>query len=135
MLHFGRLRILVLVDHVLGKTLGHKAADFRLHPCRHERSQVLAGIAVQHQLVVDDLVGRRRGHLARREALGRDGRQHGTLGKERVDRQMLGRNAAAMARTQHPTDLLWRLTKVDGGTAAGSNSSVNGSGLTRSGAA
>jgi len=63
-LDLGRLRVLVLVDHVLGQAFGHEPAHLGLHPVGHERGQVLAGVAVEHQLVVDDLVGRGRRHLA-----------------------------------------------------------------------
>jgi hypothetical protein len=51
-----RLRVLVLVDHVLVQALGHQLLGLRLHPCRHERRHVQPGVAVEHQLVVDDLV-------------------------------------------------------------------------------
>ena len=49
------LRVLVLVDHVLRRAFRHQQFGFRLHPRRHERREIEAGIAVQHQLVVDDL--------------------------------------------------------------------------------
>ena len=63
-LDLGRLRVLVLVDHVLVEALGHQLLGLRLHPGRHERRDVQARVAVEHQLVVDDLVRDVRGHLA-----------------------------------------------------------------------
>ena len=57
------LRILVLVDHVLVEALGHEPLGLRLHPRRDKRREVQAGVAVEHQLVVDDLVGDVRRHL------------------------------------------------------------------------
>jgi hypothetical protein len=52
-----RLRVLVLVDHVLVETLGHQPLGLRLHPGSHEGRDVHTRVPVQHQLVVDDLVG------------------------------------------------------------------------------
>ena len=65
-LELGGLRVLVLVDHVLVEALGHERLRLRLHPGGDERRQVEAGVAVDHQLVVDDLVG----HVRRNLALG-----------------------------------------------------------------
>ena len=48
-----RLRILVLVDHVLVDGEVHQPVDLRFLPRLTERRQVLAGIAVEHQLVGD----------------------------------------------------------------------------------
>ena len=56
-LELGRLRVLVLVDHVLVEALGHQLLGLRLHPGADERGEVHARVAVEHQLVVDDLVG------------------------------------------------------------------------------
>jgi hypothetical protein len=47
----GRLRVLILVDHVLAEALGHEHFRLRLHPGGHEGGQVEAGVAVQDQLV------------------------------------------------------------------------------------
>ena len=66
------LRILVLVDHVLVEALGHQRPGLRLHPGRHERREVQPRVAVDHQLVVDDLVGDVGRQLARREGVTRD---------------------------------------------------------------
>ncbi len=63
-LEVGCLRVLVLVDHVLVEALGHELLGLRLHPRGDERGQVQARVAVEHQLVVDDLVGDVAGHLA-----------------------------------------------------------------------
>jgi hypothetical protein len=48
--------ILVLVDHVLVDALVHQLMDLRVQPGLAEGRQVLAGVAVQHQLVVHHLV-------------------------------------------------------------------------------
>ena len=56
-LELGRLRVLVLVDHVLVEAVTHQLSRLRLHPGRHEGGQVEAGVAVQHQLIGDHLVG------------------------------------------------------------------------------
>ena len=64
-LHEGRLRILVLVDHVLVERLRHELLGIGVHARGHERRQVEARVAVQHELVVDDLVGDLGGHLVR----------------------------------------------------------------------
>ena len=72
-LDLGGLGVLVLVDHVLRGALGHEQLGLGLHPGRHERREVEPGVAVQHQLVVDDLEGG-----PRRHALGRRSRRRGT---------------------------------------------------------
>ena len=66
------LRVLVLVDHVLVDALGHELPGLRLHPGGDERGQVEAGVAVEHQLVVDDLVGDVGAKLAVGDAVSRD---------------------------------------------------------------
>ena len=73
-LDLGGLRVLVLVDHVLVEALGHELLGLRLHPGRDERRDVQARVAVEHQLVVDDLVRDVRGHLAVRELVARNRR-------------------------------------------------------------
>jgi hypothetical protein len=55
-LELGGLRVLVFVDHVLVEALGHELLGLGLHPRGHERGHVQPGVAVEHQLVVDDLV-------------------------------------------------------------------------------
>jgi len=59
-LHGGGLRVFVLVDHVLVERLGHQLVGERVHVGGHEGRDVQAGVAVEHEFVVDDLVG----HLA-----------------------------------------------------------------------
>ena len=58
-----RLRVLVLVDHVLVEALRHQLLRLRLHPGGDEGGEVHARVAVEHQLVVDDLVGDVGGYL------------------------------------------------------------------------
>ncbi len=58
------LRVLVLVDHVLIERFRVQLGRLGLHPGRDECRQVLAGVAVQQELVVDDLVGGVGLHLA-----------------------------------------------------------------------
>ena len=72
-LDLGGLRVLVLVDHVLVEALGHELLGLRLHPRRHERGHVQPRVAVEHQLVVDDLVRDVRRHLALRKRVAGDG--------------------------------------------------------------
>ena len=69
------LRVLVLVDHVLVEALRHEPLGLRLHPGRDERCDVQARVPVQHQLVVDDLVGDVRRELSLRERVTRDARR------------------------------------------------------------
>ena len=63
-----RLRILILVDHVLVDGVDHQLSRLAFHPRRAERRQVLAGVAVEHQLVADQPVGGSRGHLVFRHS-------------------------------------------------------------------
>ena len=60
------LRVLVLVDHVLVERLHVELRRLRLHPRGDERREVLARVAVEEQLVVDDLIRRLGHHLRRR---------------------------------------------------------------------
>ncbi len=55
-----RLRILVLVDHVLVDALVHQLTDLGRDPGRAEGREVLPRVAVEQQLVVDERVGDRR---------------------------------------------------------------------------
>jgi hypothetical protein len=61
------LSVLILVDHVLVEALGHQPVGLGLHPGGDERRHVQAGIPVQHQLVVNDLVGNVGGELSTRQ--------------------------------------------------------------------
>ena len=56
-LELGRLRILVLVDHVLVDGEIHDLVDLGLLPGLAERRQVLARVAVQEKFVLHDLEG------------------------------------------------------------------------------
>ena len=76
------LRVLVLVDHVLVEALGHQTLGLWLHPRRHERRHVEARVAVEHELVVDDLVRHVRRHLVLGERVPWD-----ALSLERVKRR------------------------------------------------
>ena len=55
-LELRRLRILILVDHVLIRRLCHQLGGVGRHPSRHERSQVQAGAAVEQQLVRHEVI-------------------------------------------------------------------------------
>ena len=57
LLQFGSLGIFVLVDDVLVGAFLHQAPRLRLHPGAHESGQVEAGVSIEHQVVVDELVG------------------------------------------------------------------------------
>jgi hypothetical protein len=83
-----RLRVLVLVDHVLVEGLGVELCRLRLHPCGHERRQVLPRVPVEQELVVDHLVGGVRLHLA----VGDPPAGHGGLAvarEQRVDADLI----------------------------------------------
>ena len=56
-LDLGRLRVLVLVDHVLVDRQVHEPVHLRLLPGLAERGQVLTGVAVEHELVGHDREG------------------------------------------------------------------------------
>ena len=90
-LDLGGLRVLVLVDHVLVEALGHQPLGLRLHPGADERRDVEARVAVEHQLVVDDLVRDVSGKFVGRELVPRD-----ACRLEREHRVPLDRGAARM---------------------------------------
>src|SRR5579871_6708939 len=69
---FGGLRVLVLVDHVLGGTLGHQHVGLWLHPRGDERGQVQPGVAVEDQLIPHDLQRRTGQHALLRQPVPRD---------------------------------------------------------------
>ena len=52
-----RLRVLILVNHVLIDAFRHQLRHLRFRPGLAECSQVLAGVAVKHQLIVNNGVG------------------------------------------------------------------------------
>ena len=82
-LDLGRVRIFVLVDQVLVEALRHQLLGLRFHPSRHERCQVESRIAVQHQLVVNQVVRDVGIELAFRELVLGDRVVHGVA---RIDR-------------------------------------------------
>ena len=63
-LDLGGARVLVLVDHVLVRRLDEEPARVIVHPGADEGGQVETGVAVEHRLVVDDLVRGLRQRLA-----------------------------------------------------------------------
>jgi hypothetical protein len=71
-LQLRRLRVLVLVDHVLVDALSHEPLGLRLHPCGDEGGHVETRVPVEHQFVVDDLVGHIGRHLVPRQLMPRD---------------------------------------------------------------
>ena len=76
----GGLRVLVLVDHVLGERLAHELLGLGLHPGGDEGREVQAGVAVEHELVVDQVVGRARLHLLGGDLEARNGAGQRTTG-------------------------------------------------------
>jgi hypothetical protein len=52
---FGRQRILVLVDHVFVDREVHDLVDLRLFPGLAEGREILAGVAVEKQFVLNHL--------------------------------------------------------------------------------
>jgi hypothetical protein len=56
-LKLGGLRILILVDHVLGVALGHQLLGLLFHPGSDERGQVEPGVAVEDELITYHLQG------------------------------------------------------------------------------
>ena len=76
------LRVLILVDHVLGQAFRHQLRGLRFHPGGHERGQVEPGVAVQHQLVPYHLQRGVRQHAVLGQLVLRDG----VLGGADVDR-------------------------------------------------
>ena len=87
-LELRRLRILVLVDHVLVEALRHQLLGLRLHPRGHERGEIHPRVAVEHQLVVDDLVGGVGRHLTGRKLVARD--RAAVHAEERLDGEIFG---------------------------------------------
>src|ERR1700722_5378785 len=50
------LRIFILVDHVLVGGLVHQLLDFSFDPGRAESGEILLGVAVEYELIVDGLI-------------------------------------------------------------------------------
>src|SRR5262249_28070810 len=82
-----RLRVLVLVDHVLVERLGDQPGGLRLHPRGDERRHVQPGVAVERELVVDDLVRRVGVHGRVRHAVPRDAVELAETRALRADRE------------------------------------------------
>ena len=80
---YSSLSIMFLSKHSAISCVG-----LRLHPGGHERREVQPRVAVEHQLVVDDLVRDVGRHLAARELEAGD--RAGVHRDERLDRQILG---------------------------------------------
>ena len=57
LLQFGGLGIFVLIDDVLIGAFLHQPPCLRLHPGAHKGGQIQASVAIEHQVVVDQLVG------------------------------------------------------------------------------
>jgi hypothetical protein len=51
------LGILILVDEILFSTFLHQAAGLGLHPGANEGGQIEPGVAIEEQMVVDELIG------------------------------------------------------------------------------
>ena len=102
-LELGRLRVLVLVDHVLVEALGHQHLGLRLHPGGHERGQVEPRVAVEHQLVVHRAGRRRRERAPRGQMVAGDAVAF--EGEDRSGSQFLGRDGRALGVFQRHGDL------------------------------
>jgi len=46
----------ILVDHILVETFRHQLFSFGFHPGGNESRQILSGIAIQNQFVMDQVV-------------------------------------------------------------------------------
>src|SRR5215203_1178206 len=93
-LKLGRLGVFVLVDHVLVEGLGHQPLGLGLHVRGHKRREVQAGVAVEHELIMDYLVGHVRHHRPVRKAVLGDALDF--AGEERIDREPLLVGAVAI---------------------------------------
>ena len=91
----GRLRVLVLVDHVLRRRTRPSAAPPPAPSRSSRRWPGSAGRAVEHQLVVDDLVGHPRRHPPVGEPQPRDLPHQARLGELRPDARACRRSASA----------------------------------------
>ena len=54
---FGGLRVLILINHILLGTLLHQLERLGLHPGTHKGGEIQTCIAIQHQVIVHQLVG------------------------------------------------------------------------------
>ena len=57
LLKLRRLGIFVLVDHVLFSALLHQQQCFGLNPSAHKGGQIEPCVAIQHQVIVHQLIG------------------------------------------------------------------------------
>jgi hypothetical protein len=89
-LDLGGLGVLVAVDHVAIGALIKQSVRRRLHPGRHECRQIQPGVAVEHQLVVDDLVGRLSRQPVRCKPVARNVVELPALGEVGTDAEELG---------------------------------------------
>ena len=53
----GGLGVFILVDHVLVEALVHQLVDLGLRPGLAESRQILPGVTIEHQLVMDHAIG------------------------------------------------------------------------------
>ncbi len=106
-LELRRLRVLVLVDHVLVEALRHQLPRLGLHPGGHERGQVEPALPSSISSSAIDLVGEVRRHLAGRHVVAWD---RLTLEREQRGRGQIVRRAgrALGVLQRHGRDLLWQ---------------------------
>ncbi|CAN5139405.1 hypothetical protein BH20ACT22_BH20ACT22_01820 [soil metagenome] len=97
-LQLRRLRVLVLIDHVLVGAFHHQAFCLWFHPGGDEGRQVEPRIPVQHQLVVNDLVGGLRRQLAFGQLVSGDFLQFARLHELRP-------NCSGSGRSPRPADI------------------------------
>ena len=87
-LELGRLGILVLVDHVLVDGEIHDLVDLGLLPCLAERGQVLAGVSVQEELVLNHLEHVRGQAFRLGELVFRQRLREGPAGEDGIQKQI-----------------------------------------------
>ena len=87
-LDFGRLGILVLVDHVLVDGEVHDLVDLGLLPCLAEGGQVLAGVSVQEELVLNHLEDVRGQAFLLGELVFRQRLREGPAGEDRIQKRI-----------------------------------------------
>ena len=106
----GRLGVLVLVDEVLVDAEVHQVMDLWLLPRLAERGEVLAGIAVEHELVGDRLHHLGRPHL--RSGTTRRGQRRllTRVGVDRVDQLLPGGLPLVQRHHAPPIGSLWDRT-------------------------
>ena len=108
----GGLRVLVLVDHVLVGRLGVQLVGERIHPRADEGREVQPRVAVEHRLVVDDLVGRLGQRLPRRQDVEREVGRLARAGEHRVELILIadaGERVGGLARRDVSVVVVMRL--------------------------